>query len=541
MRRLSLGLDSSTQGLAAVAVDLDSRETVWKHALDYRADSRLAGFGLTGDYILPPGEPGEANQPAALYFASLEAMFDDLAESFRARGLNSRCIRVINVSGQQHGFVMLNSRAESLFRALAAGTVEAPLASYLAEALAAPYARIWRTACTGEESSFVRQKAGGKQRIIELSGSDAPLRFSAFGIRRTALRQPEIYARTALIHQISSLLPAVLTGNVHIPLDWGNACGTSLMDYREKRWSGELVSSAAEGLPGGGGGLLDRLPALGSALSLAGPLVRHFVERWGFSQDCLVGVGSGDNPQSKVLVQGSLLSLGSSFVIMVETGGATFDSRGYANAMYDGLDRPFSFGCRTNGALRWDRVRALHGIEKKDYTRAEAFLAETPCGNRGRLFLWQAENESFPVSGKLEPLRLGYDTPGPAADYAGIVESSLAAVYAHSRHFTTPGDRLFVTGGPSRSREVLRRVAAIWRREAVPVDQGGAALGAAVSGACALLKNQGEDFDAGAYAACFLGRREPVSPRPEDVAACHGPGGLLERYAEAEKRVLGLG
>lgn len=541
MRRLSLGIDSSTQGLAAVAVDLDSRETVWEHALDYRAGSRLAGFGLTGDYILPPGEPGEANQPAALYFASLEAMFDDLAEGFRARGLDPRSIRVINVSGQQHGFVLLNGRAESLFGALAAGIVETPLASYLAEALAAPYARIWRTACTAEEAAFVREKSGGKQRIIELSGSDAPLRFSAFGIRRTALRQPEVYARTALIHQISSLLPAVLSGNVHVPLDWGNACGTSLMDYRERRWSDKLASSVADGLPGEASGLLDRLPALGSALSLAGPLARHFVERWGLARDCMVGAGSGDNPQSKVLVQGSLLSLGSSFVIMVETDGATFDSRGYANAMYDGLDRPFSFGCRTNGALRWDGVRALHGIEKKDYARAEALLADTPCGNQGRLFLWQAENESFPVSGKIEPQRLGYVSPGPAADYAGIVESSLAAVYTHSRHFTTPGDRLFVTGGPSRSREVLRRVAALWRREAVPVDQGGAALGAAVSGACALLKSQGAELDAGAYAAGFLGRREPVSPRPEDIAAYHGPGGLLARYAEAEKRVLGLG
>jgi len=312
------------------------------------------------------------------------------------------------------------------------------------------------------------------------------------------------------------------------------------MDYRARAWSQELLAAVADGLPGGADGLRGRLPGLGSALDLAGPLARHFTDRWGLHPACLVGVGSGDNPQSKVLIQGSLLSLGSSFVIMVETDGVTFDSRGQANAMYDGLDRPFCFGCRTNGALRWDGVRAEHGIPKKDYARAEALLESAPAGNAGRLFLWQDEAESFPVSPRLKPLRLGYDRPDPAADYAGIVESSLAAVYLHSRHFTTPGERLYVTGGPSRSNEVLRRVAAVWRREAVPVEQGGAALGAAVSGACALLKSEGAQFDPGSYAASFLGQRQAVVPRREDMAAYHGPGGLVERYAAAEARWLGV-
>ncbi|MCE5272652.1 xylulose kinase, partial [bacterium] len=307
MPRLSLGLDSSTQGLAAVAVDLDSRETVWEHALDYRGDSRLDRFGLAADYLLPPTEPGEANQPAALYFASLEAVFDDLVAAFRERGLSPRDIRVINVSGQQHGFVLLNAQAEGFFGALALGAVQSSLPEHLAGALATPEARIWRTACTGEEAAFVRSQVGGKDRIVELSGSDAPLRFSAFGIRRTALRRPAVYAQTALIHQISSLVPAVLTGRVAIPLDWGNACGSSLMDYRARAWSAELLAAVAGDLPGGAAGLRGRLPGLGSALELAGPLARHFTERWGLDPACLVGVGSGDNPQSKVLIQGSLL------------------------------------------------------------------------------------------------------------------------------------------------------------------------------------------------------------------------------------------
>jgi xylulokinase len=538
---LSLGLDSSTQSLTAVAVDLEDRSVVWRKSLDYLADPRLAVYGIGRDYLLPPAEPGEANQPAAMYLASLDAVFAALAAEFPDLGLSVGDIAVINTSGQQHGHVLLNRSALGLFCALRGGTPPgADLANLIAPALALPFARIWRTSCTAEEAAFVREKAGGSQAMIELTGSDAPLRFSAFGIRRTGLLYPEAYRETWIVHQISSLIPAVLTGFAGIPLDYGNACGTSLIDYRRKAWSPCLLDAVSEGLPDGAGGLAEKLPGLSSGLSLVGTLAGYFVKRYGFNPSALVGIGSGDNPQTKVLTAGSLLSLGTSFVIMVEADGCTFDRRGYANAMYDALYRPFTFGCRTNGALRWDDVRAAHGFAKEDYGPGERALEETPPGNRGRLFLWQTETESFPVSGRLDPVRQGYESPDFAADYAGIVESTLAPVYVHSQHFMTPGEKLYVSGGPTASAQIMRRAAAIWNRTVVPVDRGGAALGAAVSGACALRFCRGEVFDPAEFSSSFLARHAPVRPRREDVAAYHEPGGFLERFTEAESRLLGL-
>ena len=49
MARLALGLDSSTQSLTAVAVDIDSREIVYNKSLDYLADEQLSGFGINSD------------------------------------------------------------------------------------------------------------------------------------------------------------------------------------------------------------------------------------------------------------------------------------------------------------------------------------------------------------------------------------------------------------------------------------------------------------------------------------------------------------
>ncbi|MBW7997917.1 MAG: xylulose kinase [Candidatus Glassbacteria bacterium] len=537
MPHLALGLDSSTQSLSAAVIDIESRGRVCEITLDYLADERLGGFGIGEDYLLPPEEPGDARQPVAIYFASLDALCERLAGELKKHGLSPANISAINVSGQQHGHVMLSRRAEDVFGQLNADSPpRQTLADILSPAPAVAWARIWRTANTAAEAAAVTERAGGRKRIIELTGSDAPLRFSAFGIRKTALAHPEAYADTAIIHQISSLIPAVLTGQLSIALDWGNACGSSLMNYREKQWSPDLLAAVAADLPGGPDGLRERLPELASARTRAGRVARYFTAGYGFDQECIVGIGSGDNPQTKVLTGGTLLSLGTSFVIMAAAGSAesAIDSRGYANAMYDALDRPFCFGCRTNGALRWDGVRAMHGLGKRDYAAAESALAVTPAGNNGRLFIWRTEAESFPVAPPAGPLRIGYSEPELAADYSGIVESSLAGMYLNSRHIMSGEGELYLTGGPSASLPVLRRAAAIFGRRTVAVESGGAALGAAATAACLWLAKHEPEFDPGAWCSSLLERRAVVEPSREDIRAFHGDQGMLRRYRQSE-------
>ena len=138
--------------------------------------------------------------------------------------------------------------------------------------------------------------------------------------------------------------------------------------------------------------------------AIVGRIAGYFVGKYGFDPECRVAAGSGDNPQSKVLVTGDLLSLGSSFVIMVTSDGKTLDMNGFANAMYDGLGRPFIFGCRTNGALPWDRIRAIYGLGKEEYGPAEEALRRTPSGKN--LVFWQPRNESFPPSGCYDLIRM---------------------------------------------------------------------------------------------------------------------------------------
>jgi xylulokinase len=531
---LALGLDASTQSLSALVLDIDERKKLVELSLDYLKDERLNTFGIREpDYILPPRSEGEADQPPLMFLAALEAIFFELKKS-----IPMEKVVVINTSGQQHGHVYLNSMASSIFSSLKrTGSRASGLASLLKGSLAYERAPIWMTADTGEQASFIRDCAGGRERLIKLSGSDAQLRFTGLVVRRTAERFPDVYARTGTIQLISSFIPAVLTGNARAPVDFGNACGMSLMNYRRKRWSDSLLRAASRGLPGGKNALRMKLPEITAPNAIAGRIAAYFVDRYGFNRRCLVAAGSGDNPQSKVPVSGDLLSLGSSFVFMVATDGKTMDISGAACAMYDGVGRPFMFGCRTNGALVWDRTREFYGMRKEDYAPAEAALKQAPVGQS--LVFWQPRDESFPSSGKFELARINVHSPDLAIDYAGIIESSLAAVYCHSSGFShSSGEPLHITGGAAGSPGIIRRVAAIWNRPVALTGKGGAALGAAVAGVSAYKKYTGEKFDVEDFSTAVLPVGGIIEPAGEDVGVFHSPGGYLDRFAEEEASLI---
>jgi xylulokinase len=547
-QRLTLGLDISTQSISGVVLDVEARTIVYQHSLDYCHDPRLNIFGIRKeDYILPPEDDGEASQPAVMFFTALDAIFSDLQKT-----IDMGSVVAVNSSGQQHGHIYLNSAARTAFFSLTKGSaLNSNLVDLLKDSLAYDRAPIWMTADTKEQADHIRQKSGGKERVIELSGSDVPLRFTGVVMRKIGERRPDVYQRTENIQLISSLTAAVMTGNSKTPLDYGNASGMALMDYRQKKWSDVLVKAAADGLPGGEAAFKNKLPAVVPPYGIAGPPAAYFVKKYGFNRDCRILAGSGDNPQAKVCVSGDLLSLGSSIVNMVSTDGNTFDLKGYANAMYDGLGRPFMFGCRTNGALVWDRMRAMYGLKKDDYKSAEEALRKTPVGQN--VVFWQPRNESFPVSGVIDLTRIGGAESGFAADYAGIIESTLTAVYYHSKGFTKgTSEPLYVTGGAQNSQEILRRVSAIWQRPVIGIEEGGAALGSAAAAAGVYLKeldvagiaSRGtfisveEPTEMTDYPAGLLKSKEAIHPKPEDINAFHGAGGYMEKFVEAEAKLL---
>jgi xylulokinase len=518
---LVLGIDSSTQSTTAVVLDRATFETVAEAKIRYRDDPRLTRYGLgEGAPILPPREPGEAEQPAVLFLDALEALLSDLGPEILGR------VAAIDLSAQQHGQVWLGAagvQAVAALRASGSGRVDGAspppsLASRIGPGLAYDRAPIWMSSNTQAEAEALRSALGGREGVTARSGSDSPLRFSGAVLRRVALRFPEAYSRATRCHLISSFLAGVLAGDGDAPIDWGNGSGTSLMDWSARRWDGQLIAAAAAGLEGGAVGLASRLPPLAHPLSVIGKAAAYFVERYGLDSACAIVAGSGDNPQSKVLASGALLSLGTSFVLMVQ-GERPHVS---ANAMYDGLGRPFLFGCRTNGALSWESVRTGHGLAADDFAASDAALATSPPGSGLRIV--QAERESFPDSPAFTMPSLG----SFERDYAAVVDSSLGLMALASSPFAGKVDEVALTGGAAASPLVLARVAAIWGARARPIANTGAAAGAAVAAACALAPTNERESLADRARAVAARPGPAVEPDPKAVSAYRGRGGYLE-------------
>ncbi len=534
-QRIALGLDLSTQSLSAAALDIDACQKIYEYSLDYVKDPRLAGFGLKADsYILPTDNEGEASQPVTMYLAALDALFADMVKM----GFPLQNVVVINVSGQQHGHVYLNSKARAIFARLCDDkSARTDLGALLGTSLAYDLAPIWMTSNTQEQAEFMRHQVGGKERMIRLSGSDVPLRFTGAVMRRIGQYLPEVYQLTARVQLISSFIPAVLTGNSNVPVDFGNACGMSLMNYTRKTWSEDLIQAASAGLPGGARAFREKLPEIATPTAIVGKLARYFSLKYGFPAECRIAAGSGDNPQSKVLIAGDLLSLGTSFVDMTSTDGKTVDLSGLANAMYDGIGRPFIFSCRTNGALVWDNLRAMYGLKKEDYSEAERILQKAQIGQN--LVFWQPRTESFPPSRSFDLVRIGDSNPKLESDYSGLVETTLAAVYHYSRPFSRETDKpLYVTGGATASREIIRRVSGIWDRPVIRLENMDTATGAGVAGVCAFFKSEGQKFDAEKFSFNLLKKGAEFSQRPEDVSVFHNQGGFLDNFFLEEQKLL---
>ena len=90
---------------------------------------------------------------------------------------------------------------------------------------------------------------------------------------------------------------------------------------------------------------------------------------------------------------------------------------------------------------------------------------------------------------------------------------------------------LYVTGGANKSPEILRRVAAIWNKPVVRIEEAGAALGAAAAGAYAFLKTTGKEVKIEEINKKLLKRDDVIHPLAEDVKAYHSSGGYLEKLS----------
>src|SRR5690242_1758371 len=262
-----VGLDSSTQGLTAIAIRVDGarRDVVWQQRLDF--DAELPRYGTTHG-VLPSDDPLVAESSPFLWADALDRMMASLARSVPASE-----IRAIAGSAQQHGSVYLNATAAATLGALDS---RRPLVDQIEGVFSRGRSPIWMDASTRLECEVVTEALGGADAVARLTGSRAFPRFTGPQIRKFARLDPAAYARTERIHLVSSYLASLLVGG-HAPIDHGDGSGMNLMDIRARRWALAALAALAATAPG----LEGKLPPLVPSWTVVGALAPYWTERYG--------------------------------------------------------------------------------------------------------------------------------------------------------------------------------------------------------------------------------------------------------------------
>jgi xylulokinase len=523
---LYLGLDSSTQSLSAIVLEVEGtrRRVVFESSIVF--DEAFPTYG-TKHGVLPSRDPAIAASPPLLWVAALDQMMARLAGSGLALGR----LAAISGSAQQHGSVYLNARAQATLAGL---DPSRPMADQIGGILSRPVAPIWMDSSTSAECAEIETGVGGDQALAQRTGSRAFERFTAAQIRKFSKQDPAGYAATDRIHLVSSFLASLLIGR-HAPMDPGDGSGTNLMDLAGCRWWPRAVESTAAGLAG-------KLPSIAPASTVVGTLSPYWQKRYGLPAAQVIA-WSGDNPCSLVGVglvrEGGLaISLGTSDTVFGLMREPRVDRTGTGHVFGAPTGDFMGLTCFMNGSLAREQIRDAFGLSWSSFSDA---LRRTPAGNGGAILLPWFEPEITPTV--LTPGVHRYGLPAEDADrnVRAVIEGQQMAMALHSRWMQVTVDSIHATGGAAANRDILQVMADVFGAVVYQLQVGNsAALGAALR---ALHGSMVADERGMTWDEVVKDFAEPIAqsalrPDPDRHAMYRE---LIDVYAACEAHALGRG
>lgn len=466
MARLYLGLDSSTQSLTAVVIEVrdHSARVVAETTLAF--DEALPHYG-TRHGVLPSDDPAIAVSSPAMWADALDLIFRRLAET----GMDLSRLTAISGSAQQHGSVYLTRNAAAGLGAL---DPLRPPGGQLGPLLTRPSAPIWMDTSTTAQCGEITASVGGPAVLAQRTGSRAFERFSGPQIRKFALTEPDAYDRTGRVHLVSSFLASLLIGG-DAPIDPGDASGMNLMDLASRTWWADAVTATAPDLR-------PRLPTIAPSSAVAGRVSPYWRARHRLAAASVI-TWSGDNPCSLVGVglvrEGRVaVSLGTSDTVFGLMKTPRVDAGGTGHVFGSPTGEYMGLTCFSNGSLARERIRDAFGMSWSDFSRA---LAATPAGNDGRVLIPWFVPEITPsvATPRVHRYRLSADD-GPA-NVRAVVEAQQMAMASHSRWMSVTIETILATGGAAANSQILQVMADVFGADVYHSTVGNsAALGAAL-------------------------------------------------------------
>lgn len=439
-----LGIDCGTQGTKVVILDTDR--------------GHLRGEGYAPHALISAASGRREQQPQWWIDALEQAYRQALAES----GIDSRAIRGIGVSGQQHGLVVLD----------AAGEVIRP-------------AKLWCDTETAPQNARLLALLGGIEGSRDRLGLALATGYTLSKLLWLKQYEPASFARIAHVLLPHDYINYWLTGQ--IATEYGDASGTGYFDVRSRCWVPEVLALIAPD-----GALAQALPPLLEAHQSVGLVQPGIATRLGLNDGVRVSSGGGDNMMGAIgtgnIADGIVtLSLGTSGTLFA----CTDQAPGLAPAESSGLLAPFCSSsngwlpliCTMNLTTAANGVRALFGL---DLDAFNAQAKQAPIGCEGITLLPFFSGERVPAlpdaSGSLLGLNMQNLTPANLCR-AVLEGTSFGLRYGLDlmRDAGLEARQIRLIGGGAKSRLWRQMIADIMQAPVICPQAGeAAALGAAI-------------------------------------------------------------
>jgi len=342
-----VGIDSGTQSVKAVALDLDT--------------GRVIAEGRAPHRMIPGLPQGHMEQHPRDWVAAMDAAIGEMAASIdRSR------VSAIGVSGQQHGFVPLDER----------GGVIRP-------------AKLWCDTSTAPECAILTRKLGGPSAVLRRIGLPFLPGYTAPKVLWLKRHEPANFRRLRHILLPHDYLNFHLTGNYF--MECGDASGTGFLDVRKRAWSAAAMEAVDPCVA-------RCLPAVSPSHVPCGTLRAELAARYGFPARTLVSAGGGDNMLGAIgtgnVVPGAVTaSFGTSGTIYAYSRSPVVDPKGEIAAFCSSTGGWLPLLCTMNVTVVTERIRALFGWTLEQLEEA---AASAPAGSDGLTLLPYLDGERTP-------------------------------------------------------------------------------------------------------------------------------------------------
>jgi xylulokinase len=437
---LYIGVDSGTQSVKAVALDLNAGRVV--------AEARASHQLIAGR------PPGHMEQHPQEWAAAMDSAICEVAS-----WIDCSRVRGIGVSGQQHGFVPLDERG---------GVIRS--------------AKLWCDTSTAAECAILTRRLGGPAAVIRKTGLPFLPGYTAPKVLWLKRHEPGNFRRLRHILLPHDYLNFHLTGNYF--MEFGDASGTGFLDVRKRAWSAAAMDAVDSRVA-------DCLPPVSASHEPCGVLRPEIAVRYGFPPGTLVSAGGGDNMMGAIgtgnVAPGAVTaSFGTSGTIYAYSRRPVVDPTGEIAAFCSSTGGWLPLLCTMNVTGVTEQVRALFGWDLADLERA---ATGAPAGSEGLTLLPYLNGERTPNLPKGTGVLFGLDRRTLAQGHLAraAMEGATFGMNYGLRRLCALGIRpreIRLTGGGARS-PLWRQIAAdVFDVPVVSMAQDeSAALGAALQAA----------------------------------------------------------